>query len=386
MRTREDHYRWERETLAPVASRAEASLGRAHPEPEHPTRSPFERDRDRVVHSSAFRRLEYKTQVFVTHEGDYYRTRLTHTLEVAQIARSVARLLGLNGDLIEAIALVHDVGHPPFGHAGEEALREWMSEEGGFEHNHQGLRAVCLLEQRYPGFPCLNLTWEVREAIVKHSKLFDPQNPRPEFAEFAEAPRPSLEAQVADACDEIAYSAHDLDDGLTARMIELGELQRLSIWRMVRGDTALGPGMTDEQLKYQFVRALINAQVTDLATGVEARLAEWDLRSPDEVRRAPGPVATFCPEMREAHAEMRDFLFAHVYRNYRVTRMWHKAKRLIEAVVAAYQAAPEQLPPPATAWLSGEGLRRVICDHLACLTDREAINEHRRLFDPTEAC
>src|SRR5438067_3968660 len=286
MRTRSDIYAREAATLAPWASRAEATRGRVHPEPEHPLRSPFERDRDRVIHCTAFRRLEYKTQVFVNHEGDYYRTRLTHTLEVAQISRSAARLLELNEDLVEAIALIHDVGHPPFGHAGEQALEEQMAARGGFEHNLQGLRIVTQLEQRYPDFPGLNLTWEVREAIAKHSRRFDSANPLPELVDFAASPWPSLEAQVADACDEIAYNAHDVDDGLTAGMITLDDLERLEIWRSVRGEEATLPGLSVEQRKYLGVRALINAQVSDLATSTEERLEEWGIGTADDVRSA----------------------------------------------------------------------------------------------------
>lgn len=380
MRSRKEHHDWERARLAPWAARAAESRGRAYPEAEHPHRTAFVRDRDRVIHSSAFRKLEYKTQVFVNHEGDYYRTRLTHTLEVAQIARSVCRLLGLNEDLAEAIALVHDVGHPPFGHAGEEALEERMAGKGGFEHNLQGLRVVCELEHRYPDFPGLNLTWEVREAIARHSKRFDPQAPLPEIAEFAGNRWPSLEAQVADACDEIAYNAHDVDDGLTSNLITLADLEAVPLWTKVLGDD-LPAGLTPEQRKYLGVRGLINAQVLDLAAAVEQRLGELGVEAPDDVRRAPIEVASLSPEMAELNAGLRAFLFANVYRNHRVTRMWHKAKRLVEAIFAAYETAPEQLPPIAAARAAEVGLPRAICDFLADLTDREAIEEHRRLYE-----
>jgi dGTPase len=382
MRSREDHDGWERAHLAPWATRAAATRGRAYPEPEHPNRSAFERDRDRVIHSSAFRKLEYKTQVFVNHEGDYYRTRLTHTLEVAQISRSVARLLGLNEDLAEAIALVHDVGHPPFGHAGEEALQERMAGRGGFEHNLQGLRVVTELEQRYPGFPGLNLTWEVREAIAKHSKRFDPLAPLPEFAQFAGSRWPSLEAQVADACDEIAYNAHDVDDGLTSNLIALGDLEAVPLWvRVVGGD--LPAGLSPEQHKYLGVRALINAQVLDLAAAAEQRIRALGVETADEARAAPIGIVSPSPEMTQLNGGLREFLFARVYRNHRVTRMWHKAKRLVEAVFIAYETAPEQLPPVPAARVAAVGLPRAIGDFLAHLTDREAIEEHRRLFEIT---
>ncbi|HEU4752401.1 MAG TPA: dNTP triphosphohydrolase, partial [Armatimonadota bacterium] len=287
MRSLDEYLRREAELLAPYAVRASETRGRVHAEAEHPLRSPFERDRDRIIHSSAFRKLEYKTQVFVNHEGDYYRTRLTHTLEAAQITRTLARFLHLNEDLAESIALVHDVGHPPFGHAGEAALQELMRDHGGFEHNRQGLRVVDCLELRYPDFPGLNLTWEVREGIAKHSKSFDPHAPVPDFQEFAGSPWPSLEAQLADACDEVAYNSHDIDDGLTAGLITLEQLQQVPLWERLTRDQPFA-GLTPEQCKYLGVRALINEQVQDIARTVEERVAEWGLDSPDAVRSAPG--------------------------------------------------------------------------------------------------
>jgi dGTPase len=354
-----------------------------HPEPEHALRSPFERDRDRIIHCGAFRRLEYKTQVFVNHEGDYYRTRLTHTLEATQIARSLARFLRLNEDLAEAVALVHDVGHPPFGHAGEMALRELMAEHGGFEHNLQGLRVVDTLEVRYPGFAGLNLSWEVREGIAKHSKEWDPDRPSPAFAEFSQSRWPSLEAQVVDVADEIAYNAHDIDDGLTAGMIHLEDLQSLQVWGEI---TQSRPGawrrLTLDQAKYQGVRALINAQVEDLVETIEQRAGEWNIGTPADVRGTPQRIATLSPAMAALNRELREFLMAHVYRNYRVRRMWNKAKRVVEDIFHSYLAAPEQLPPHAFARLERETPPRVVCDYIAGMTDREALEEHARLFDP----
>jgi dGTPase len=378
MRTREEYLERERRLLAPCAVKAAETRGRRHPEPEHPLRSPFERDRDRVIHSRAFRKLEYKTQVFVNHEGDYYRTRLTHTLEAAQITRSLARFLHLNEDLAEAVALVHDVGHPPFGHAGEQALEALMQDRGGFEHNRQGLRIVDCLESRYPEFPGLNLTWEVREGIAKHSRRFDPDDPAPEFAEFAGSPRPSLEAQLADACDQVAYNAHDVDDGLTAGLITLAELEQVPLWkRLFQGETR--PGLTPEQAKYLGVRALINAQAHDIARTVEARVAEWGLDSPEAVRNAPGCAAALSPEMEELNAGLRQFLQENVYRNFRVYRMSIKARRVLEALFRSYEEFPAQLPAGVR---RGDDLHRALCDYLAGLTDREALDEHRRLFDP----
>jgi dGTPase len=378
MRTRDEYLEAEDSRLAPCAVRAAQSRGRVHPEAEHPLRSPFERDRDRIIHSSAFRKLEYKTQVFVNHEGDYYRTRLTHTLEASQITRSLARFLRLNEDLAEAVALVHDVGHPPFGHAGEATLQELMAERGGFEHNGQALRVVDCLESRYPDFPGLNLTWEVREGIAKHSKTFDAPTLPPEFDEFRDARWPSLEAQLADASDQIAYNAHDLDDGLTAGLIHLEQLDGVKLWRRAKAEA--GAGLSPEQAKHLGVRGLINAQVEDVARTVEGRIAAWKLDSPDAVRHAPDCTATLSNEMQELNEELRAFLTAEVYRNYRVFRMTIKAQRVIRELFGSYFQYPQQLPPHAH--YAGENLARDLCDYLSSLTDREALDEHRRLFDP----
>jgi len=377
MRTLAEYLEREDRELAPCAVRAAGTRGRSHAEPEHPLRSPFERDRDRVIHCSAFRRLEYKTQVFVNHEGDYYRTRLTHTLEASQITRTLARFLHLNEDLAEAIALVHDVGHPPFGHAGEETLQRLMADAGGFEHNLQGLRVVERLESPYPDFPGLNLTWEVREGIAKHSKAFNSDNPSPDFAEFADARWPSLEAQLADICDEIAYSAHDVDDGLTAGLLTLEELNTVSLWRRLTGahqSASLTPG----QAKYLGVRALINEQVQDVARTIEARICDWGLGSADAVRNAPGRTATFSTEMAALHEELRSVRVERIYRNYRVYRMSVQARRVVESLFQSYVDFPRQLPPGVV----GEelGLERSVCDYLAGMTDREAFVEHHRLF------
>jgi dGTPase len=409
MRTRQEYLEREALLLAPYACRAAESRGRVHSEPEHPLRSPFERDRDRVIHCSAFRRLEYKTQVFVNHEGDDYRTRLTHTLEAAQIARSVARFLRLNEDLVEALALAHDLGHPPFGHAGETALQELMAAHGGFEHNLQGLRVVDRLESRYREFPGLNLSWEVREGILKHSRDWDPE--QPEFAGFGPARWPSLEAQVVDICDQIAYTAHDIDDGLAAGMIALDELSELSIWE-VRGarcsvlgrdgdalwvdPNGLAPDApstehrapstaseaSPEQARYGFVRALINAFIADLVVAVEERLSAGSIKSPEAVRAAGDRIADFSPEMQACTDELREFLWARVYRHHRVYRMWIKARRVVNEIFRSYMEAPAQLPPPALRRIAEDGEARAICDYLAGLTDREALNEHSRLYNP----
>jgi dGTPase len=381
MRSREEYLDRERVVLAPYASLASETRGRAHQEEEHPLRSPFERDRDRIIHSSAFRKLEYKTQVFVNHEGDYYRTRLTHTLEATQITRTLARFLCLNEDLAEAIALVHDVGHPPFGHAGEEALEALMREHGGFEHNRQTLRVMDALESPYSDFPGLNLTWEVREGIAKHGSSFD--RSAPEFAPFADAPWPSLEAQIVDACDQVAYNAHDVDDGLTAGLITLDELTEVPLWRQL-SVSGIADGLSTNLTKHHGVRALINEQVQSLAREVEERVRRWGLNSPDAVRNAPSLVAVFPPEMEALNAELRQFLRERVYSSYRVCRMSIKARRVLESVFRSYVEFPSQLPPPVAlraAEAGPGGFHRVLCDYLAGLTDREALEEHRRLFD-----
>jgi dGTPase len=268
--------------------------------------------------------------------------------------------------------LVHDVGHPPFGHAGEAALQELMREHGGFEHNLHGLRVVDQLESRYPDWPGLNLTWEVREAIVKHSR-----SSGGEAAEFAEWPWPSLEAQLADVCDQIAYNAHDIDDGLTAGLITVDQLRELEIWRRLAVSDAV---LSDEHCKYLGVRALINAQVLDVVQVVEQRAREWGLESAATVRTAPGVTAALSPEMAALNQDLREFLFRHVYRNYRVVRMSAKARRVIEGLFRSYQENPRQLPPGVEK--AGQPLERSLCDYLAGLTDREALEEHRRLFDP----
>jgi dGTPase len=398
IRRREEYLERERSLLSPYASKAADTRGRRCPEPEHDLRSPYERDRDRIIHSSAFRTLEYKTQVFVNHEGDYYRTRLTHTLEAAQIARSAARFLNANEDLTEAIALVHDVGHPPFGHAGERALRECMAPYGGFEHNLHSLRVVDELEHHYHEFSGLNLTWEVREGIVKHSKAFNACRPPAGLESFADTPWPSLEAQLVDVCDEIAYNAHDLDDGLAAGLISLEDLNQVALCRQILGAC---PPLPSYQIGYQAIRMLINLQIQDLLEAVTQRASEWRLESAEAVRNAPGPLAALNPSMAALNAELREFLSARVYRHYRVRRMWMKARRIIGELFHSLHAEPLQMPSehalfpvdrrPAMSDFSNQAsaaraepevVARAVCDYLAGLSDREAVHEHARLFDP----
>ena len=368
--------------LAPFAQKSRMTRGRRYREKEHDYRSCYQRDRDRIIYSTAFRRLEYKTQVFVNHEGDYYRTRLTHTLEVSQIARAIARALKLNEDLVDAISLAHDLGHTPFGHSGEDALNEMMNQHGGFEHNAQGLRVVDQLEQRYPEFPGLNLTYEVREGIIKHSTSFD--RPCPELPFTAEG-RPLLEIQVVDIADEIAYDNHDLDDGITSGLIKETDLKNIALWsRMRRSVEKRYPRINDEIRKYQIIRSLINEQVTDVITHTEANLKKLRIRRAADVLKAPDRAVAFTPAMRKLRAPMRDYLVKNLYQHYRVVRMANKAYRFIESLFNIYLDKPEQLPPSAQSRLKKEGRHRVICDYIAGMTDRYALDEYKKFFEPYE--
>ncbi|MFH1045980.1 MAG: deoxyguanosinetriphosphate triphosphohydrolase [Candidatus Omnitrophota bacterium] len=372
----------ENKFLANYAMKSRDSQGRIHPEPEHPYRMVFQRDRDRIIHSTAFRRLEYKTQVFVNYAGDYYRTRLTHTLEVAQIAKTIARALRLNEDLVEAIALAHDLGHTPFGHAGEEILHELMKEHGGFEHNLQGLRVVDSLEERYPDFKGLNLCWEVREGILKHVTTYDHPS---ELIEFTRYKFPTLEAQVVDVADEIAYDNHDLDDGITSDFINTKDLNKVDLWSQAKEKIAqTHPRLNEEIKKFQIIKFLINLQAQDVIIYSEKRLRKSHVRSVDEVRRAPERLISFSPGVAKKCAQLRQFLNQHLYQHYQVVRMSNKAKRFIEELFKCYVASPKQLPPTSLARSKDEDVYRVVCDYIAGMTDRYAQNEYRRLFQPYE--
>jgi dGTPase len=367
--------------LAPYASLNSLSKGREHPEDEHSYRLAFERDRDRIIHCSAFRRMEYKTQVFFYHEGDYFRTRLTHSLEVAQISRSVALALDLNETLAEAVALAHDLGHTPFGHAGERVMNALMVDEGGFEHNLQTLKVVDYLEYRYPGFPGLNLSWEVREGIAKHSTDYD----IPEIASFGEG-QPTLEAQIVELADEIAYNNHDLDDGLTSKMITLEQLQDIVIWRavteQVREDM---PDITPTMFRHEAIRRIINWQVSDLIENIRNNIGEMGISDRAELADAPGRAASFSPGMNEMNRELKKFLRGNLYSHYRVIRMAEKAQRILKDLFEAYIDKPRQLPPHVYGRIGEEnGAKRVICDYMAGMTDKFALDEHRKLFDPLE--
>jgi dGTPase len=374
--------KWENDFLAPWAMKSSDTRGRVYREEEHPYRSSYQRDRDRIIHSAAFRRLEYKTQVFVNHEGDYYRTRLTHTIEVAQIARTIAFALRLNADLTEAIALAHDLGHTAFGHSGEDALNELMAEEGDFNHNVQGLRVVDKLEKRYPEFPGLNLTWEVREGIVRHSSAFDQAG---KVEEFCPDEIPTLETQIVDIADEIAYDNHDLDDGLTSGLLREGDLKKLTIWNNICGRISQRYGKIDDsERKYLVIRNLINMQVTDLIAQIEGKLSRLKPKSCEEIKRLDGKIALFSKSMQQLRAPLRALLIEKLYHHYRVVRMSNKAKRFVKDLFGLYVERPDGLPPEIQKNLPVDGTRRVVCDYIAGMTDRYALDEYKKLFDPYE--
>jgi dGTPase len=369
---------WEDERLAPYGMRSAHSRGRTHPEPEHRLRSRYQRDRDRVVHSSSFRRLEYKTQVFVNHEGDNYRTRLTHSLEAAQIGRTVARALGLNEELTECLALGHDLGHTPFGHSGEKVMAELMASHGGFEHNQQTLRILETLEVRYPDFPGLNLTWEVREGIIKHKPESDGQAP----PEYAPGEAPTLEAQLVDFVDEIAYNNHDVDDGLTSGMIEVEQIRAVGLFREAH-DQVLAQGVADGRIvRHQVVRRIIDACTQDLLETTLSNLQSAGVRSVADVRAAGRRLVSYSEGMGARVRELKDFLYRNMYRHYRVVRMGDKAGRILRDLFQSYVGEPLQLPPRHQRRIEADGLQRVVCDYIAGMTDRFALDEHRKLFDP----
>ncbi len=368
--------------LAGYATKSKESKGRVHPEPEDPYRTAFQRDRDRIIHSTAFRRLEYKTQVFVNYEGDYYRTRLTHTLEVAQIARTIARTLRLNEDLVEAVSLAHDLGHTPFGHAGEETLHKLMQQHGGFEHNCQGLRVVDYLEERYPDFKGLNLTREVREGIIKHTTSFD----HPQVKEFKGCNSPAMESQVVDVADEIAYDSHDLDDGITSGLIDVKELYEIGLWRRAQEEVCRRyPHLKEEIKKFQIIKFLINLQVQDIIEQTQLRLDRLKIHSVDEVRNLSSKLLVFGPQLAEERQPLREFLNQKLYQHYKVVRMSNKARRFIQELFRCYVSSPQQLPPTSRGRLKKDGVFKVVCDYIAGMTDRYAQREYRRLFQPYEA-
>ncbi len=382
IRTREVFEKEEAERLAPVAVKSMESRGRVVAETEHPYRTAFQRDRDRIVHSRAFRRLEYKTQVFIYHEKDHYRNRLTHTLEGAQIARTIARALRLNEELAEAIALAHDLGHTPFGHAGERALAALLRDHGGFEHNRQTLRVVDLLEERYPDFRGLNLTHETREGILKHGVSWPHPTPLP-----PQTAQRSLEAQTADLADEIAYLNHDLDDGLRSGLLDLARLESVRLWQSARRGVEERLGSAQEGVKRsQTIIALINGLVTDLIEASGERLAVADLRSVDEVRKTEQSLLAFHPETEEAKLELKRFLLENLYQHAEVLRETQSAERKLRELYQLLRDDPSLVPDGVRARFETDGPPRSIADYVAGMTDRFAIAEHRRLIGTHERC
>jgi dGTPase len=369
-------------SLAPYALRSRDSRGRDYPDHEPAYRTAFQRDRDRIVHTTAFRRLEYKTQVFVISEGDYYRTRLTHTLEVTQIGRTLARALGVNEDLTETICLGHDLGHPAFGHSGERTLNELMVDHGGFDHNRQSLRIVERLERRYPTWPGLNLTWEVREGMVKHETEYDVSD----ASEYEPELACSLEGQIANVADELAYTAHDLDDGLRSGLISPLVLQEVPLWNALMQDLDLDPcaelGKVD---RHRLIRSLIGWGVGDAARTTARRLEEEGIDSAVKLRARGAPIIGFSEDVKGRHQELKTFLYQRLYRHWRVIRMATKAMRVLQALFHAYAEEPAQLPDSVRARVAAaeKSPERIICDYIAGMTDRFALDEYARLFDPS---
>lgn len=376
--------RREDEFLAPYGMRSSASRGRIYPEDEHPYRTAYQRDRDRIIHTTAFRRLEYKTQVFVYSEGDHYRNRLTHSIEVAQIGRTLARALGGNEDLTEAICLAHDLGHPPFGHVGEATLNDLMRTFGGYDHQKQTYRILTELEQRYPEHPGLNVTYEVREGVVKHDTDYDVVDAR----EYWPEERGTLECQLSNLADEIAYNTSDMDDGLRSGILDPTAVLKLGIARKVLD--SLGESYTVElrnpMVRYSFIRRLVGIEVSDVLAATQQKLDDGNVSTLAELRQLPYNVADYSAEFQQLNGELKQYLFTNFYRHYRVVRMASKAERTLRDLFHAYVQEPLQLPPEIQqrAQARPGGRERAVCDYLAGMTDRYAIQEHKRLFDPEE--
>ena len=371
---------FENQSLAPYGVRSKNSKGRTYPEDEPESRTVFQRDRERILHTSAFRRLEYKTQVFINYEGDYYRTRLTHTLEVTQIGRSIARALGANEDLVEGICLAHDLGHPPFGHSGETILNRLMSEFGGFDHNKQSFRIVTELERRYPEFPGLNLTWELLEGLVKHETEYDISDTK----NFEPDLRGNLEAQITNIADELAYTAHDLDDGLRSEIIQVPSLEGISLWGVLTESIGWRwSQQLDELTRHRLIRRLIGLEVNDLIQVTDQTLRSSGVHSVAELQQLPYNVAGFSEDMYRWNRQLKDFLYTNLYRNYRVVRMAVKAERILTDLFNAYLSEPTILPVHIQQLFKERGLERTICDYIAGMTDRFAIEEHQKMFDPS---
>jgi dGTPase len=371
----------EHDRLAPYAAHSSETRGRDYPIDPDWLRTEYQRDRDRIIHCEAFRKLEYKTQVYVIHEGDYYRTRLTHTMEVAQIARTLARSLQLNPDLTEAVALAHDLGHTPFGHSGEMALHRLMRDAGGFEHNRQGIRVVERLEQRYREYPGLNLTWEVREGIAKHRTVYD----SPEIERFESHLAPPLETQIVDMADEIAFNHHDLDDALQMGIVSREDLEQIPwVDRLCRElEGCDGPSQKlDSFVRFRLIGRMIDLAVTDVLRQTSANIAAADVRTLDDVRRHSARLATFSPEARERNRDLGLFLMDKVYQHPRVVRMATKSEQFIERLFELYHSTPRQLPIKYQKRIPAEGLKNVIADYISGMTDRYCLEEYKRAFLP----
>jgi dGTPase len=375
-KSREEMEATERVTLAPFAQKSGDSRGRKYPESQHAFRTEFQRDRARIIHSRAFRRLEYKTQVFLNGTGDHLRTRLTHSIEVASISRTIARALSLNEDLAEAIALAHDLGHSPFGHSGEEMLAECMAEHGGFEHNRQSLRVVELLENAYPNFAGLNLTFEVREGLQKHQAFYDPPEPTAEKYRCA-----SLEAQIANLADEITYYSHDLDDAVDFEILDSAQLEENAVWRKSHASvTARYPDLREPDLHKLIIRDIIDVQVQDVVTTSAKSIVDVSVQNTDDVRQQAAPLIGYSDELLQANRALRKFLYANVYYHPRVAEVNRQACEMLRKVFEAYVREPERLGSAAARRIEGEGLHRTVCDYVAGMTDRYLMEEHARLL------
>ena len=378
MFTRQQLEAHEDHILAPYGMRSRDSQGRAYPDKEPSYRTRFQRDRDRILHTSAFRRLEYKTQVFINFEGDYFRNRLTHTLEVTQIGRSIARALGANEDLVEAVCLAHDLGHAAFGHSGELTLNSLMADYGGFDHNRQSLRIITELEQRYPHFPGLNLTWEVREGVVKHETEYDISDASAYEPEL----RGNLEAQIANVADELAYTTHDLDDGLRSGMITPADLAGLELWKLLLDSVGWDGQGQDDLTRHRLIRRLIGLLVSDVLEATDKRIAASQAHSARDLQKLDHNVIGYTDDMQRRNTELKKFLFKKLYNHPRVVRMAEKASRVLSDIFNAYLKAPAMLPYDFQALVKERGLQRTVCDYLAGMTDRYAIQEYGKLFDP----
>ncbi len=380
MRTRQQLEALEAHALEPYAVQSAASKGRLFLEDESAYRTAFQKDRDRVLHTSAFRRLEYKTQVFINTQGDYYRTRLTHTLEVTQVGRTIARALGVNEDLTETIALSHDLGHPPFGHAGERILDGLVKAHGGFDHNKQSFRVVTKLEKRYPEFDGLNLAWETLEGIVKHESEYDVSD----ASEFEPSWRASLEAQIANIADETAYNAHDLDDGLRSGLLEARQLTELKIWQFFTSELGCNPEYVSEFERRVLIRELLGWVITDVVRTTSENLAKNNIQTLEDVRARGGTLVCHNDEAKAMLKELKAFLYQNFYYHHRVMRQVHKAEHILTSLYKAFTSRPRMLPNNHQLRIERVGLERAVCDYLAGMTDRFAMDEFNKLFEPYE--